>query len=144
MQTRIVETRQKLRDLEAPANDSLHGFMGAGLRELPRLAQQLATLMRDVKVAETLYELLAQQHVHARIQEQRDTPTFSVLDWAVGGGAKAWPKRLLLGIAVGVSTFGFFVLFLLMREYLVIVEQRDPARYRAMTILWSTLRGKTK
>jgi tyrosine-protein kinase Etk/Wzc len=108
------------------------------------LAQELAALLREVTVAETLYGLLSQQYEHARIQEQRDTPTFSVLDWAVGGGSKSWPKRLLLGIAVSISTLGFFVLFLLAQEYLVIVKLRDPSRYQAISGLWQTLRGTHK
>lgn len=141
LQRGISETSRMLKELESPSDsDTTPMFLGMGLAELPRLAQELAVLIRDVRVAETLYELLVEQYENARIQERRDTPTFSVLDWAVGGGTKARPRRLTIGFGVLVSSFGLTVLFVLGRAYLVNLERNDPERFRMIMSIRDALR----
>jgi len=64
--------------------------------EVPGVGLELARLMREVKVQETVWELLNQQYYQAKIQEARDTPTIQVLDEAVPPELRAKPKRKLL------------------------------------------------
>jgi len=145
LETRIRQTDQKLAEFESPvAVDSTPGFLGARLVELPRLSQELAACLRDVKVAGTLYELLTEQFENARIQERRDTPTLSVLDRAVGGGYKVRPKRLMLALATLAVGFLLVAAFVLVRAHLERLAQTDPARYDVIASLWQTVRPRRR
>jgi len=145
LRTRINETTRSLRDWEASrSHDSTRSFLGMGLSEVPQLAQELATLIRDVRVAETLYELLAQQYEHARIQERRDTPTFSVLDWAVHGGRKVAPRRSLVGLMTFAAMFALVLAFFLGQMYVYRLAANRPERYRIVVGLWEEIRPRRK
>ncbi len=80
---------------------------------VPGVGLELANLMREVKVQETVWELLNQQYFQAKIQEARDMPTIQVLDEAVPPEMRTRPKRKLL-ILIGsflafiLSIFGAF------------------------------------
>jgi uncharacterized protein involved in exopolysaccharide biosynthesis len=63
---------------------------------VPDLALQFVRLMRDLKVQETLYTLLVQQLEESRIEEQKNTPVLSVLDWAAPGETPVYPRKILL------------------------------------------------
>ncbi len=83
--------------------------------EVPEVGLKLAELMREVKVQETVWQLLNQQYYSAKIQEARDTPTVQVLDEAVVPEKRTRPKRTLLVLvafvlALTASTFWAFVL----------------------------------
>ncbi|HSG98926.1 MAG TPA: hypothetical protein VLB27_02685, partial [candidate division Zixibacteria bacterium] len=138
----IDETTHRLRELESPQeSDSSQTFLGMGLQELPGLAQRLAMLVRDVRIAEALFELLSEQYEQARIQETRDTPTFSVLDWAENGGRKVFPRRLFVAIAVLCSTFGLIAGWILLRVYMNQLQTTDPEQHAALMGFYRTLRG---
>jgi uncharacterized protein involved in exopolysaccharide biosynthesis len=66
---------------------------------LPRAGLDIARLWRDVKVQETIFELLTSQLEEARIRETRDTPTVQVLDRAEIPLHKSRPKRKVVVIA---------------------------------------------
>jgi hypothetical protein len=50
------------------------------LRQLPRLAVPYENLYRNVRVQETVFELLKQQFEISQIQEARDIPVLSIID----------------------------------------------------------------
>ncbi len=66
--------------------------------KVPDVSLQLAELMREVKVQETVFELLNQQYYQAKIQETKDTPTVQVLDEALPPAFRSKPKRGLIVI----------------------------------------------
>ena len=83
--------------------------------QVPEVGLKLAGLMREVKVQETVWELLNRQYYQAKIQEAKDTPTVQVLDKAVAPEFRTKPKRKLLILVGGflsfiISIFGAFVL----------------------------------
>ena len=53
-----------------------------GLEQLPEIGRQYAFLLRDLKIQETVYELLTEQLYHARIKETETLPVIAVLDEA--------------------------------------------------------------
>jgi tyrosine-protein kinase Etk/Wzc len=96
--------------------------------DVPEVGLELANLMREVKVQETVWELLNQQYYQAKIQEARDTPTIQVLDEAVPPELRTKPKRKLLVLigsflALMISIFWAFV-----SEYVDRVKS-DTANY---------------
>jgi capsule polysaccharide export protein KpsE/RkpR len=70
------------------------------IRELPLLGVGWADLYRQLKIDETVYELLNEQAELARIEEARETPTVEVLDPGFVPQRKSWPPRILLSILV--------------------------------------------
>jgi capsule polysaccharide export protein KpsE/RkpR len=79
------------------------------IRQLPLLGVKWADLYRQVKVQETVYELLTQQYEMAKIQEAKEIPTVKILDDANLPEKKTSPHRLniilvggVLGLAIGI------------------------------------------
>jgi capsule polysaccharide export protein KpsE/RkpR len=94
--------------------------------KVPEVGLELARLTRDVKVQETVYNLLTQQLEQAKIAEARDTPTVQILDRAVPAERKWKPRiRSNMTLAGAVSLFmGIFLAFFL--EYLSGLRKRLP------------------
>ncbi len=75
-----------------------------GLEQLPEIGRRYALLLRDVKIQETVYELLTEQLYQARIQETQTLPVIEVLDEASVPIAKKSPvvrKVALLAAILG-------------------------------------------
>ncbi len=93
-------------DLPAIASDS-----GRPQKELyvtpakvPEMSLELARLTRDLKVQETVHNLLTQQLEQAKIAEAEDVPVVQVLDQAIPATHKTKPKiRLNILIAAAMS-----------------------------------------
>lgn len=95
--------------------------------KVPELGMEFIRLTRDVKVQETVFNLLTAQFEQAKIAEARDTPTVQVLDKAVPAERKSKPKvKLNMAIAGALSLFiGIFLAFFL--EYLERVRKQEAA-----------------
>jgi tyrosine-protein kinase Etk/Wzc len=97
--------------------------------KVPAVGMELIRLMREVKVQETVFNLLTAQFEQAKISEAKDTPTVQLLDRAVPAERKSKPKtRVNMEIAGALSLFvGLFLAFFL--EYLERIrkQQSKPA-----------------
>jgi uncharacterized protein involved in exopolysaccharide biosynthesis len=81
------------------------------LARLPRLGIELATLVRNFRVQETLVTLLLQQLEQAKIAEAKDPPLIRALDPAVPAVRHIRPQlRLALAVAAGAALVVGFVL----------------------------------
>ncbi len=89
---------------------------------------ELVRLTREVKVQETVYNLLTAQFEQAKINEARDTPTVQFLDRAVPAERKSKPKTVLnMAIAGALSLFvGIFMAFFL--EYVERIRKQDTGK----------------
>jgi tyrosine-protein kinase Etk/Wzc len=116
LQREIAAFGNQLRRLEE--GQSVDGF-GAGFavsfRDLPEAAAGLLTRYRELRIQEESFALLYQQYEYAKIMEARDTPTTTVLDYAVPPERRSFPIRkrivaifVLFGLAVS-SAFAFVV-----------------------------------
>jgi tyrosine-protein kinase Etk/Wzc len=116
LQREIAAFRNELRRLEEGQSE---GGFGAGFavsfRDLPEAAAGLLTRYQELKTQEESYALLYQQYEYAKIMEARDTPTITVLDYAVPPERRSFPIRsrivaifVLFGLAVS-SAFAFVV-----------------------------------
>ena len=98
------------------------------LRQIPRLAVPYANLYREVRIQETVYELLSQQYEMSRIEEAKDTPVVSVLDQPQVAEKKSFPPRAPMTLLLTV----FFVMvasaILLLRHAWGQVESNDPRK----------------
>lgn len=140
LEGKIASTEQELKRLEE--RGSKGSFLGVAMSALPGLSQELAIRMRDVTIQEKLYELLTEQYEQAKIQEAKDTPTISVLDYPRVPEYKIRPKRLKL-----IMTAFFISLFVSLgmaftREYFERMRTVDPNRYQAVASLASRIRAE--
>jgi capsule polysaccharide export protein KpsE/RkpR len=107
------------------------------IRKLPLLGVEWANLYRNVRVEETVFELLTGQYEMARLQEARDTPVVSSVDSANLPERKSFPPRLLL---IFVATF----LSLLITSFILLwsdrwqqVDEDDPRKLLVRTVFGS-------
>jgi uncharacterized protein involved in exopolysaccharide biosynthesis len=118
---------EQLRQLEESNPDS--SFFSLPVASIPTLRGQYEVLYSRVTVGESLYRILLEQLEQAKIQENENIPTISILDRAKPPDTKSRPKRLLI---VG-GTFGLSVLFAVFMaaflEYLARLKQNSPEDY---------------
>ena len=84
------------------------------ISKLPPVETKIGRIKRDLKIQETLYQLLKSEYERARIEEAKDTPRIQVLDYAVIPEKKYKPKvKFNMVISGVISLFlGIFLSFL--------------------------------
>jgi capsule polysaccharide export protein KpsE/RkpR len=110
---------------------------------VPDLALQYGRLLRDMRVQETLYMLLLQQLEQARIEEQKNTPVISVLDWAEPSDKPVYPKKTLLVVLAAAAAFVWVMLVAVLVEKLRErrADAQEAARLAALRDEWRRLPG---
>jgi hypothetical protein len=73
--------------------------------DVPEVGLQYVRKLRDVKYAETIFELLAKQYAAAKLDEEKTAAVIQVLDPAIEPDRKSSPKRGL--IVLGTMGLGF-------------------------------------
>ncbi len=139
LEQRIVATRHRLVQMEI-GGDTSRIFLSAGLRNVPRLALDLAEKIRRVKIEETLLELLTSQYESAKIQEAQDTPTISVLDYADPSGPRSRPRRARLVPASYVASLVMIIALSFAGEYFAVMRRREPGKYERLMAALAVLR----
>ncbi len=133
----IVQLKKEIEELERQYNYLQYGDslklenqkeFYIPFADVPEVGLELANLMREVKVQETVWELLNQQYYHAKIQEARDTPTIQVLDEAVPPELRTKPKRKLLVLVGSFLALIFSVFWAFVSDYIDRMK-RDTANY---------------
>lgn len=104
------------------------------LRQVPRLAVPYANLYREVRVQETVYDLLTQQYELARIQEAKDVPAVSVIDAPGIPEKKSFPPRAVFTIALTLLVFVLFAAALIARHAWLAMDANDPRRMFAAEV----------
>jgi capsule polysaccharide export protein KpsE/RkpR len=124
-------------DNSAGANDTASNHsdeLYPPLRQLPRLAVPYANLYREVRVQETVYELLTQQYEMARIQEAKDVPVVSVIDSPGVPEKKSFPPRLLLALLLTAISASVASVLILIQDRWLQVPVNDPRKALALQI----------
>ena len=121
--------------LAAKADSGDKGELYPPLRQLPRLAVPYADLYRQVRVQETIYELLTQQYEMARIEEAKDVPLVSVIDSPGIPEKKSFPHRLWLILGFMLTAFTVTSAFVLIREHWSRVSADHPGKVLVAEVL---------
>jgi len=135
----LAAMRGQLAHLEKPDGPSdgaavSPGSLPAG--DVPEAGLQYVRRLRDVKYAETIFELLAKQYEAARLDEARTAAVIQVLDPAVEPDRKSWPPRtLIVALAAALGFLGSCV-WVLSAEGL-----RRMHAQPAVAARWAVLRG---
>jgi uncharacterized protein involved in exopolysaccharide biosynthesis len=88
------------------ATGSEPGNVQVPVGNVPEAGLQYVRRLRDVKYAETMFELLAKQYEAARLDEAKTAAVIQVLDPAIEPDRKSSPQRSWIVIVVG--AIGFF------------------------------------
>lgn len=134
--SRVAELSSRIRELESGSeqNDSV-GVLRRPMLELPALGVELARLIRNVKVHETVYELLTGQLEQAKIEESKTTPTLSILSYASVPELKFKPKRSILVLLAAFISALLSLLWIWLIEFLTDVKGRDRERFEKWRML---------
>lgn len=130
----LVEKRQRreiiqrqLQKLETGGSDS--SYFSMPVSQIPTLKGKYELLYSQVRVSESLYNLLLDQLERAKIQEKEESPTITVLDQARVPDVRSRPQRaLIVGGAFALSLLlALFLVALL--EYLERMRRQRPDEY---------------
>jgi capsule polysaccharide export protein KpsE/RkpR len=130
---------QSGQQVEENAADAAHPY--PALRQLPLLAVQWANLYRNVRIHETVFDLLSEEYETARIEEAKSIPTVSVIDSPGTPERKSGPHRVLMVLTATIlSIIGTSILLLMKRSWSSI-DQLDARRILATNVR-RTLRNR--
>lgn len=134
-QARLDELQRKLQELGGVAyGDALHPAgsqdqqLYPPIRQLPILGVEWANLYREVKIEETVFELLTTQCELARMEEARQTPVLNIVDPASFPERKSFPPRLVLIVASTWLCVILAALWTLVLEYWRNMSYSDPRK----------------
>jgi len=103
-------------------------------QEVPEVSLQLAELTRDVKVQETVWELLNRQYYQAKIEEARNTPTVQVLDPALPPVYRSAPNRKMIVIVLGLLSLVLSIAVVFVESYWNSLDQNSQEKKRVEKI----------
>ena len=83
------------------------------LRKLPLVGVRWATLYRESKIQEAIYEMLTQEYEFAKIQEAKEIPTVNVVDAALVPEKISFPPRAILTVVGGFLSLLFAAAFVI-------------------------------
>jgi tyrosine-protein kinase Etk/Wzc len=115
LQSEVAELRKKLHGFQF--GDSEAGVskdpLDVGLDKMPELGRVYAGFLREVKIQETVFELLTEQLYRARIQETQDVPVVQLLDSATVPAFKKSPVIRKIGFVAGLMglLLGIFIAY---------------------------------
>ena len=110
------------------------------LRELPIIAVRWADLYRQVKIKETVYDLLTEQYDLARIEEVKSVPSVRVIDPPNWPEKKSFPPRLIIMLAFTVFVVFGSAMFLIVAERWNRVSPQDARKQLANTV-WLAIKN---
>ncbi len=137
--SKIVELKRKkkfisdqIEQLETENPDN--SYFSVPISKIPTLRGQYEMLYSQVRVNETLYELLLEQREQAKIQVNENSPTLSVLDPARAPSIRSQPQRTLIVL----GTFGFSLMVAILgsatADYFARMRQNSPEQYQSVNM----------
>jgi uncharacterized protein involved in exopolysaccharide biosynthesis len=119
-------------DFDEKGIDASHPY--PALRQLPQLGVRWANLYRNVRIHETVFDLLSQEYETARIEEVKSIPTISVIDVPELPERKSGPHRTLIVLISTLLSLILTAVFLLARRSWLEMDHEDPRRVLATRI----------
>jgi tyrosine-protein kinase Etk/Wzc len=132
-QNELAALRTELGRIEAGVGGT--SPIDVSLRKVPEAGLEYVRRLRDLKYAETLFELLKKQYEIARIDEAKDAALIQVLDPAEVPEIRSSPKRALIVLTVAIVALLIAVLI----AFLVERAKQDPMSTARLQMLKSRL-----
>jgi capsule polysaccharide export protein KpsE/RkpR len=112
--------------------DASHPY--PALRQLPKLGVRWANLYRNVRIHETVFDLLSEEYETARIEEVKSIPTVGVVDVPALPERKSGPHRTLIVLISTLFSAVMTAVFLLARRSWLAMDDEDARRVLATRI----------
>ncbi len=145
-QARIDELQKKLQQMGGSADgrvsqpaESQDQQLYPAIRQLPLLGVEWADLYREVKVEETVFQLLTTQYELSRMEEARETPVLNIVDPASLPERKSFPPRLVLIMASTFLCIAMGALWILAAERWRNISYDNPAKLLVQNVHQSAL-----
>lgn len=116
-------------------------FFSVPISAVPGLRGEYESLFASVRVNESLHETLMELYEQARIQEQENTPTISVLDWPTVPDLRSRPQRSLIVMATFMISLMFSLFLAGWLEFVRRMSENQPDDYRRLMIFTDAFLG---
>lgn len=132
-----IRIQQTLSGLKAQLNKVETGTVVPS--KVPEAGLEYIRKVRDLKYAETIYEMLAKQFEMAKIDEAKESSVIQVLDKAVVPEQKSKPKRTMMVLLSAIATGFLTILYAFIKEALNNAK-KDTQTEAQLQALKNTLR----
>jgi uncharacterized protein involved in exopolysaccharide biosynthesis len=139
LQMKRQELLKQLQKLEKGEKGSQAGVLNVPFDKVPDIALEYARLFRELKIQESIFELLTAEYEKAKIEESKDTPTIQILDRAVPPERKSKPKRSYMVAFAGGFSLLFSIFFVFFKEFLDRTREKSPQDYHRLQMVYATL-----
>lgn len=131
LKAEVSSFEDQLRRLEQGGDRTGFGVgFGVPFESLPDVGAEYVRRYRDVKVQEEAFAMLYQQYEYAKVLEARDTPTLTVLDYAVPPERRSFPRRLPIALIVFFFGLTSGACFAFVSEYFEHLQKFKPDEYQ--------------
>lgn len=113
------------------------------LKQMPVLAVRWADLYRQVKVKETVYDLLTEQYELARIEEVKSVPSVRVIDPPGWPEKKSYPPRLIFILALTALSVFTAAMVLVLQDHWMRLSPHDPRKQLTLR-MWFALKDDAR
>jgi capsule polysaccharide export protein KpsE/RkpR len=117
---------QSGKQLEDKDIDPAHPY--PALRQLPELGVRWANLYRNVRIHETVFDLLSEEYEAARIEEVKATPTVGIIDTPELPERKTGPPKKMIVLILTLFSCIVTAMYLLARRSWFAMSRHDPRR----------------
>lgn len=120
-----------------------NGGIQVATAKVPAAGLEYIRRLRDVKYAETIFELLTKQFEAAKLDEANNSAIVQVIDKAIEPERKSGPRRSRIVMITTFLFFFFAVCWALIQEYYE-HQRRDPERAARLHLFRAYLLGEDK
>ncbi|MCK5124881.1 MAG: hypothetical protein KAR42_01355 [candidate division Zixibacteria bacterium] len=142
LESRTAQLEKQIREIESGRGGS--SYLNLPLDQIPGLTIRLTELQAEVELQEKVYGLLTELYEEARIKEQKDTPTISILETAYPPELKYKPKRSLIVAATFICSLLLAVFLSLFADYLENLRRSSPSDFELMQEARKKITGKSR
>jgi uncharacterized protein involved in exopolysaccharide biosynthesis len=141
LELEVQELNRQLTTLES--GGGTRSYLNLPLDRIPELAVRYSELRAETDLQEKVYILLTELYEEARIKEQKDTPTISVLETAFAPEIKYRPQRTIIVLVTFLASMVLAVFVSLFADYLEDLRRTSPSDFELMDEARKRITGKT-
>ena len=135
----LVGLREQLKKMESGLNQG-SGDLLVGSGRIPEAGLEYVRRVRDVKYAETIFELMSKQFEIAKLDEAKDSSIIQVLDVAIVPDKKSKPNRGVIVVST-ILFVGILTMFWILASEFLRKMKENPAQLRRLKKLSDSLKS---
>lgn len=135
----LVGLREQLKKMESGLNQG-SGDLLVGSGRIPEAGLEYVRRVRDVKYAETIFELMSKQFEIAKLDEAKDSSIIQALDVAIVPDKKSKPNRGVIVVST-ILFVGILTMFWILASEFLRKMKENPAQLRRLKKLSDSLKS---